>query len=278
MEKKDFMHIDVQIVDSDFDTSKDHQVQLGPDTSVPAFFSKNISTDIVAKSKQVIALGGRLHTQQIKSEDKIPWLGDIPYLGTLFRSTSNSTIQNDLIFFLVPEIVDANEDINDTKFYKNFKNEGIAFHKEVLDENSTAEKNSTSDSNITQALSDGNAKKQQEYVFDIDDKKSNFSTTTLPEVSKEAIMQKDVEIKSTNEQATNNNLKKYEVITKNIFLRDAPSNGGKVVVWAQGHTFIAKDEENHDGLTWLKVENDCSKDCVALTSPLWISKKYTKEL
>ncbi len=281
MEKKDFMHIDVQIKDSDFDTNELHQVKLGPDTSVPAFFSKNISTDIVAKSKQVIALGGRLHTQKIQSEDKIPFLGDIPYLGALFRNTTNSTVQNDLIFFLVPEIVDANDDINDTKFYKDFKNEGMRFHKDALDENVSKENNASKEYNLSQnsnstQMIETNTTKQKEYIFEIDDTKSNATVNT--DISKEPHKKEVADTQSVKEKTVAKDLKKYRVATQNIFLRTSPSDGEKKVIWAEGHTFSAKDEENHNGLVWLKVEQDCSKECILLSSPLWISKKYTKEL
>ncbi|MBU4024109.1 pilus assembly protein N-terminal domain-containing protein, partial [bacterium] len=86
MEKDDFMHMDIQIKDSEFDTNHEHDVKLGENTSVPSFISKNIDTDIVAKSQQVIVLGGRLHTEELNYEDKVPFLGDIPLFGELFKS------------------------------------------------------------------------------------------------------------------------------------------------------------------------------------------------
>lgn len=137
MEKKDFMHMDVVIKDSEYDTNHEHDVQLGEFTTVPSFISKNIDTDIVVKSNQVIALGGRLHTEKLKYEDKIPILGDIPLIGTLFRSKKTSMKENDLLFFLVPEIVDANEDINDTSYYADFKEESKKMHDAILDTNSS---------------------------------------------------------------------------------------------------------------------------------------------
>ena len=135
MEKKDYMHIKVEIRDSEFDPNKDHNVKLGGDNGafsqgieVPSFLSKHITTDIVAKSKQVIALGGRLHKDEAEVEQKVPILGDIPILGKLFTSTEKHYKANDLLFFLVPEIVDANNDIDDSKFYEKFTKESQTFH------------------------------------------------------------------------------------------------------------------------------------------------------
>ncbi len=135
MEKKGFMHVDVEIKESEFDTNHEHDVQLGEFTVVPSFTSKNIHTDIVAQSGQVIALGGRLHSEEVEREEKIPLLGDIPLIGGLFRSTVTAFKENDLLFFLVPEIVDANEDIDDTHFYRDFKNSGLQMHEDILDMN-----------------------------------------------------------------------------------------------------------------------------------------------
>ena len=139
MEKKDYMHINVQIRDSEFDPNKEHNVKLGGDNGafsqgieVPSFLSKHITTDIVAKSKQVIALGGRLHKDEAEIEQKIPILGDIPILGKLFTSTEKRYKANDLLFFLVPEIVDANNAVDDSKFYEKFKKESKDFHKNFI--------------------------------------------------------------------------------------------------------------------------------------------------
>ena len=111
MEKDNFMHMDIDIKDSAFDNTASHNVQLGEFTTVPSFVSKNIKTDIVAQSGQVIALGGRLHKEEYNQEQKIPLLGDIPLLGELFKRKVSGSKENDLLFFLVPEIVDANKKV-----------------------------------------------------------------------------------------------------------------------------------------------------------------------
>ncbi len=133
MEKEGFMHIDVEIKESEFDTNHEHDVQLGEFIVVPSFVSKNIKTDIVAQSGQVIALGGRLHTEEVEREEKVPFLGDIPLLGELFKRTVSGSKENDLLFFLVPEIVDANEELDDRDFYKEYKNSSAELHKSILD-------------------------------------------------------------------------------------------------------------------------------------------------
>lgn len=137
MEKDNFVHINVDIEDSAFDTNKDHDVQLGEFIVVPSFLSKNIKTNVVVKSGQVIVLGGRLHTENVDKEEKVPFLGDIPLIGELFKHTVTQNNANDLLFFLVPEVVDANEKIDNTHYYRDFKKDSAKFHKEMMDMNET---------------------------------------------------------------------------------------------------------------------------------------------
>jgi len=140
MERDDFMHIEVDIKNSQFDTDVSHNVALGNGVSVPSFTSKNIQTNVVIRSGQVLALGGRLHTEDIESEEKIPLLGDIPLLGELFTHRISGVRENDLLFFLVPEIVDANEQVDDLHYYKEYKDETKQFHREALDLNAKKKK------------------------------------------------------------------------------------------------------------------------------------------
>lgn len=262
MEKDDFMHMDIQIKDSEFDTNHEHDVKLGENTSVPSFISKNIDTDIVAKSKQVIVLGGRLHTEELNYEEKIPFLGDIPLLGELFKNKRTMKKNNDLLFFLVPEIVDANKDINDTNFYRDFKNENLQFHEDILDTNSSK-----------------GIKAQETIVAPIEVAQVIDSHEPLMEIELEGT---DTEILVDEPQKQVETLvneeKKYAVATAKIFLRDKPIDGAKASIWGKDHTFTVAKEEEHFGSVWLKVKDDCLNGCVASTQELWISKKYTKEL
>lgn len=262
MEKEDFMHMDIKIKDSEFDTNHEHDVQLGENTFVPSFVSKNIDTDIVAKSKQVIVLGGRLHTEELKYEDKVPLLGDIPIVGELFKSKRTMKKNNDLLFFLVPEIVDANEDINDTNFYSNFKNENLQFHENVLDANSTKSIKAKETAAAPIKMGEIGDINEPLIIIEAEDESSQV-VVDKPQIE----LQEEVKEE-----------KKYEVTSAKIFLRDKPMDGAKASIWAKGHIFTVSTQEEHDGITWLRVKEDCLDECVTPTKELWISKKYTKEL
>ena len=67
---------------------------------------ESIDTNVIIKDKSTIVLGGLVNQNDAKSYWKIPFLGDIPVLGALFRSKSFQNGKSELVFFIVPEIVD----------------------------------------------------------------------------------------------------------------------------------------------------------------------------
>ena len=53
-----------------------------------------------------MVLGGILTTQQLHTLYKTPWLGDIPWLGKLFRYTEDVNDKVELLVFITPRILD----------------------------------------------------------------------------------------------------------------------------------------------------------------------------
>ena len=264
MEKDKYLHINVSIEDSEFDTDSSHNVELGNNISVPSFIAKNIETNVVVKSGQVVALGGRLHTQSIDKVESVPFFGDIPLIGELFKHTVTGTQENDLLFFLVPEIVDANEKIDDTHFYKEFKKKAAIFHLDVLDLNETQESKEAVESNNT-----------DEGVMIIAEEDENTSTQKVTQESVGTSNEVEIQVEPTNQKV---NAIQYSVNTTKIFLRDKPSSGVQKTVWKKGHKFTSSEQKIVNGITWLKIENNCYKECVKESRELWISQKYASKL
>lgn len=277
MEKDGYMHINVNIEDSEFDTNKDHDVQLGENIFVPSFIAKNIKTNVVVKSGQVIVLGGRLHTEELQKEEKVPFLGDIPLLGELFKHTVSGTKENDLLFFLVPEIIDANKDVDDTHFYKEFKEESSVFHIEATDLNASEdEKKRLEDIQTKEAAADVKVTDVDDELMIIEVEDESTATQEPSAVSREIEVQ-DV-AKSKKPKKVKQILKTYKVNTTKVFLRDRPSAGLEKTVWKKGHKFTVSEKKVVKGSTWLKIEKNCYKECVKENRELWISKKYVSEL
>lgn len=118
---------------------------------IPSFKEKSIKTNVVVGNNSTIVLGGLVNSQNSKDVNKIPLLGDIPILGFLFTSKAFKEGKSELVFFITPEIVDANT--NDqkafldekTKFSKNFD---FRFDDEKKEDKKKKEKLEKSNENI----------------------------------------------------------------------------------------------------------------------------------
>src|SRR5690606_24475951 len=66
---------------------------------------RSIKTTVLADDGETIVLGGLIQDDVTRTESKVPLLGDIPLLGVLFRSTSDSREKRNLMVFLRPTIL-----------------------------------------------------------------------------------------------------------------------------------------------------------------------------
>ncbi|EAS62972.1 putative type II secretory pathway, component EpsD [Vibrio angustum S14] len=69
------------------------------------FDKRELTTSVLVKDGNMIALGGLMQEKTLESEQKVPILGDIPVLGALFRSTNNQTEKTNLMVFIRPTIL-----------------------------------------------------------------------------------------------------------------------------------------------------------------------------
>ncbi len=73
--------------------------------NVPSINTREISTQVLVNDGQTVVLGGILQTTQREDDTKVPFLGDIPVLGHLFKSTSHQDDKDELMIFITPKIV-----------------------------------------------------------------------------------------------------------------------------------------------------------------------------
>ncbi len=64
-----------------------------------------IKTNVLADDEETIVLGGLISDNYTLKESKVPLLGDIPYLGVLFKSTDKARSKRNLLVFLKPTIL-----------------------------------------------------------------------------------------------------------------------------------------------------------------------------
>ena len=81
-----------------------HGVELFGFT-VPAFVTRRAETMARLKDGQTLIIAGLILHEKVSQIQKVPYLGDIPYLGGLFRNTSWSNKESDLVMSVTPEIV-----------------------------------------------------------------------------------------------------------------------------------------------------------------------------
>ena len=55
---------------------------------VPSIDTRSVETQVLVNNGQTVVLGGIYETEQSEDQSKVPFLGDIPLIGYLFRSTS----------------------------------------------------------------------------------------------------------------------------------------------------------------------------------------------
>jgi type IV pilus assembly protein PilQ len=73
---------------------------------IPSIDTRELNTTVLVANGDTVVLGGIFQDETKSNEDKVPWLGDIPGLGYLFRKRSNSTKKRELLIFVTPTIVE----------------------------------------------------------------------------------------------------------------------------------------------------------------------------
>lgn len=73
----------------------------------PVFSVREVDTFVTVWDGQTVALGGLIREDVQKVQDKVPFLGDMPVAGRLFRSDVDQKIKKNLVIFVTPRILDA---------------------------------------------------------------------------------------------------------------------------------------------------------------------------
>ncbi|BEE01752.1 type II secretion system protein GspD [Aeromonas dhakensis] len=99
----------------------------GTATLGPTFDTRTIKNAVLVKSGETVVLGGLMDEKTQEKVSKVPLLGDIPVLGYLFRSTTNTTSKRNLMVFIRPTILrdsDVYSGISGNK-YSQFRSEQL---------------------------------------------------------------------------------------------------------------------------------------------------------
>jgi type IV pilus assembly protein PilQ len=72
---------------------------------VPSIDTNQVKTQVLVDNAQTVVLGGIFKDQVTESTEKTPFLGDLPYVGRLFRKTLDKTDKQELLIFITPRII-----------------------------------------------------------------------------------------------------------------------------------------------------------------------------
>jgi general secretion pathway protein D len=111
------------------DSSENIMTSVGPSTT-----KRSTKTTVVVKDAQTVVIGGLMEEKEEESIAKLPFFGDIPVLGWLFKNKSKTKTKTNLLVFLTPHIVKDSDQlikITDEK-YKEFAEKGKHYSKGEL--------------------------------------------------------------------------------------------------------------------------------------------------
>ena len=86
-------------------------VEINKSATVPIINQRRANTTVSVQNGQTIIIGGLIGTQEDRRVKKLPWLGDIPYLGAAFRSTKITKEKRELLIFLTPTIMAGSQGV-----------------------------------------------------------------------------------------------------------------------------------------------------------------------
>ncbi|MBN8429337.1 type IV pilus secretin PilQ [Microbulbifer salipaludis] len=72
---------------------------------IPAINVNSLQTKVLVANGETIVLGGIFEAQTLEGETKVPFLGDIPFLGHLFKRTTRQDDKRELLIFITPRIM-----------------------------------------------------------------------------------------------------------------------------------------------------------------------------
>ncbi|MFH1458902.1 MAG: type IV pilus secretin PilQ [Candidatus Omnitrophota bacterium] len=72
---------------------------------VPVLTTQSADATVMIRDGQTLVIGGLIKDKNVVTKTKVPFLGDIPFLGLLFTHKSEEIVRNDLLIFITPHII-----------------------------------------------------------------------------------------------------------------------------------------------------------------------------
>ena len=103
--KEGFITLDIKPTVSDKLADKTFTSASGSSALVPILSTQTTSTKVMVKDGETLVIAGLIRDKVVNTVSKVPFLGDIPLLGYLFKHKNKTTEKKNLLIFITPKIV-----------------------------------------------------------------------------------------------------------------------------------------------------------------------------
>ena len=98
-------------IDVESSSTVDSGVGIDPNETGATIAKSNVVSEVVVQSGQTGIIGGLIRESSNRTVSQVPWLGDIPLVGNLFRGRSHGRQKQNLVILVTPRIIDRNEEM-----------------------------------------------------------------------------------------------------------------------------------------------------------------------
>jgi type IV pilus assembly protein PilQ len=70
--------------------------------------TNTLNTNVIVDNGGTVVIGGFARDNDISTEERVPFLGDLPYVGFLFKAKTRNQTRSELLVFITPRIVTDN--------------------------------------------------------------------------------------------------------------------------------------------------------------------------
>ena len=95
------------IVSPEISNLSDETVAVAQGVNAPVINTRSADTVVITPNAQTVVIGGLMANTKTEADSKVPWLGDIPGLGFLFKRKAKAGSKTELLIFLTPHIVES---------------------------------------------------------------------------------------------------------------------------------------------------------------------------
>ena len=72
---------------------------------IPSIDTRHVNTQVLVDNGETVVLGGIYEQTKREDVEKVPFFGDLPYIGRVFRQDSSQNNRSELLIFVTPKIV-----------------------------------------------------------------------------------------------------------------------------------------------------------------------------